>query len=95
MVAGAILFVIHPRGRHIKLAANNGLYIIFMRLVHKFRYAVHITVIGNGNARHIVLLRFLDQLTDARGAVEHTELRVIMEMRKVHSGGLELNLRLE
>jgi hypothetical protein len=37
-------------------------------------------MISNGNSWHAVLFGFLDQLVDARGTVEHTKLRMIMEV---------------
>jgi hypothetical protein len=51
-----------------------------VRFIYKLWHPKHIPVIGNGNPGHPVLLGFFYHLTDARGTIQHTKLRVIMEM---------------
>ncbi len=91
MVTGGVFFVVHARRGYIKLTANNRLNPLLLCLIYKFRYSKHIAMVGNGNSWHALIFRFLNKLTDAGGTVEHTELCMTMEVRKIHAISLKIN----
>ena len=69
-------------GRHIELAADDGLDPrLFCGLV-KIHASVHHAVIGDGDGGLSQLLQPLHQRLDAAGAVEKTELRMQMKMNE-------------
>jgi hypothetical protein len=53
---------------------------VLVGCVYKLGHSKHIPVIGDSDTRHAVIFGFLDELFDARGAIEHTKLRVIVKV---------------
>ena len=54
---------------HVKFATNNGFNSLLGALYIKIKRPKHITVVGNGNRRHIVLFGFGYQLLNLSGSV--------------------------
>ena len=71
----------------VDLAAEDRLDALLPRVVVEGDRREHVAVLGDGERRHAQLLRLVEQLLDAAGAVEQGELRVEMEMDEVaHMG---------
>ena len=68
--------------RHIKLAADNGLYSLFLCQTIKVIGAVHIPVVGYGYGGHIFFLAGVEQRVYTRRAVQKTVFCVQMQMYK-------------
>ena len=68
--------------RHIKLAADNGLYSLFLCQTIKVIGAVHIPVVGYGYGGHVFFLAGVEQRVYTRRAVQKTVFCVQMQMYK-------------
>ena len=99
-LAGRAALVAAIAGRDVDLAAEDRLDAALARRVVKDDRREHVAVLGDGERRHLELLRLIEQLVDAAGAVEQRELGVQVKVDEVmhiahhsHSiveGGFEL-----
>ena len=79
-----ILFPVMPAvGSQVCFHADNRLNPCFHRRFVKLERAVHNTVVGEGNGRHIVFLRFFYEFWDFDESVEQRIFTVDMEVNKV------------
>ena len=67
---------------HIKFAADDGLYALFLCQTIKMIRAVHISVIGDGNGGHVFFLAGVEQRVYTRRAVQKTVFCMQMKMNK-------------
>ena len=69
--------------RDVDLAAEDRLDALLPRVVVEGDRREHVAVLGDGERGHAQLLRLVEQLLDAAGAIEQRELRVEVEMDEV------------
>ena len=73
-------------GRDVDLAAEDRVDPPFARLVVEYHAREHVAVLGDGEGRRTGLLRMIEQLADAAGAVEQGVLRVQVQMNELGHG---------
>ena len=66
--------------RDVDLAAEDRVDAALPRRIVKDDGREHVAVLGDGQGRHLELLRLVEQLVDAAGAVQQGELGVEMQM---------------
>ncbi len=72
----------------VQLAADDGTQASFLGLGVELQRAVHRPVVGDSHGVHAVFFRFLNQVADADGTIEHGILRVDVQMGE-HEGKIE------
>ena len=72
--------------RHVRFHPDDRLDLRLLRLLLELPGGVQVAVIGDGERRLLELLRALDQVLDAVGAVEEREFGVAVEMDERHRG---------
>ena len=84
MIASAGRFIFHAGRGDVKLTPDYRLNSLFFGFVDKLGNPEHVAVIRNRSCRHLLLFGLLYHIIDAGRSVKHTELRVGMQMGKMH-----------
>lgn len=76
------LFVMTCAHGHIGVYANDGLNTIFLARLVKLNGTIEVGIVGKGEGRHVILLRFFDERWNLRQGREEAVVTVCVEVDK-------------